>query len=208
MADRFPFDAILFDIGGVLLTNGWDHGSRAVLAAQFGLDLDGLEERNARCYDAWDRGQLTAAGFLAEAVFNEPRDFTPEEFFTAICEQSKVLEHGALPVLRALAARRPCLIGALNNETRETNAYRLKTFGLAELFEVVLCSSYLGLRKPEPAIFQRALEILARPADRILFIDDRAENVAAAEAAGFRTVLFKNEAELRTQLAGWGIVLD
>jgi len=111
-----------------------------------------------------------------------------------------VLENGALPVLRALANRRPCLIGALNNETRETNAYRLKTFGLRQLFDVVLSSCYLGLRKPEPEIYQRALEILARPAERILFIDDREENVAAAHEAGFRTVLFENETQLRTQL--------
>jgi putative hydrolase of the HAD superfamily len=113
-----------------------------------------------------------------------------------------------LPVLRALAKRRPCLIGALNNESRETNAYRFKTFGLAQWLEVVLCSSYLGLRKPEPEIYHRALEILARPAERILFIDDREENVVAANEAGFRTVHFKNETQLRTQLAGWGIELD
>ena len=200
MADKFPFDAILFDIGGVLLTNGWDHISRAALATQFGLDLDGLEERNERCYDGWDRGRSTAAEYLAEVIFNEPRDFTPADFFAAICGQSKVLENGALPVLRALANRRPCLIGALNNETRETNAYRLKTFGLRQLFDVVLSSCYLGLRKPEPEIYQRALEILARPAERILFIDDREENVAAAHEAGFRTVLFENETQLRTQL--------
>lgn len=208
MSAPFPFDVILFDIGGVLLSNGWDRGERAQVVARFGLDLDSFEARHKSCYDLWDRGAITAEEYMARVVFNEPRDFTSEEFFSAICGQSRVIDQSALPVLKELSARRPCLIGALNNEARETNEYRLRTFGLAPLFEVVLSSSYLGLRKPEPAIFARALEILARPAERILFIDDREENVTAARAAGIQTVHFQSESQLRTQLTACGIELD
>ena len=41
-----PFDVILFDVGGVLLTNGWDHGERARVIAQFDLDLAAFEARH------------------------------------------------------------------------------------------------------------------------------------------------------------------
>ena len=79
----------------------------------------------------------------------------------------------------------------MNNEARETNEYRFDHFGLRQFFEVALSSCYLGLRKPEPAIYRRALDILGRPAERILFIDDRAENVAGAAAAGIKAIRFE-----------------
>ena len=69
--------------------------------------------------------------------------------------------------LGSLAASAKCLLGALNNEARETNEYRFDRFGLRKLFKVALSSCYLGLRKPEPAIYRRALDILGRPAERI-----------------------------------------
>jgi FMN phosphatase YigB (HAD superfamily) len=51
-------------------------------------------------------------------------------------------------------------VGALNNEARETNEFRFEKFGLRKYFEVALSSCYLGLRKPEAAIYKRALDIL------------------------------------------------
>jgi putative hydrolase of the HAD superfamily len=203
--ELFPFDVILFDIGGVLLTNGWDRTERAQGLSRFGLDRAAFEALHASHYDAWDRGTITVQQYMEATVFTEPRSFFPDEFFAAICAQSRVLPDSALPVLRELAAKRPCLIGALNNEARETNAYRLDTFGLRPLFEVTLTSSYLGLRKPEPAIYHLALEILSRPAERILFIDDREENIASAAEAGLHALLFTGEAKLRDELARLGI---
>ncbi len=83
------------------------------------------------------------------------------------------------------------MLGALNNEARETNEYRLQAFGLRKYFKVALSSCYLGLRKPEPAIYQRALDILGRPAERILFIDDREENVAGGRSGGMKAIRFE-----------------
>jgi putative hydrolase of the HAD superfamily len=88
----------------------------------------------------------------------------------------------------------------LNNEARETNEYRFTHFGLRKLFQVALSSCYLGLRKPEPAIYLRALDILGRPAERMLFIDDRAENVDGAAAAGMKALLFEGVDALRLEL--------
>ena len=63
-----------------------------------------------------------------------------------------------------------------------------------------MSSCYLGLRKPEPAIYLRALDILGRPAERILFIDDRAENVAGALTAGMKAIRFEGAEALRREL--------
>jgi putative hydrolase of the HAD superfamily len=106
-----------------------------------------------------------------------------------------------MSVLKELAATGQYLMGALNNESRELNEYRFKTFGLRECFDVALTSCYVGLRKPDLAMYQRAIDIVGRPPERILFIDDRPENVAGARAAGLTTIRFTDEAGLRDELA-------
>ena len=202
----FPFDLILFDVGGVLLTNGWDHRERALVLERFGLDIAAFESRHLEPYRAWESGAITAEAYLDATVFNEPRGFSHQEFFAAICAQSRLLPDGALEILKELDASGKCMVGALNNEARETNEYRFEHFGLRPLFKVALSSCYLGLRKPEPAIYQRALEILGRPAERILFIDDRVENNAAAEEIGMKTIQFTGADALRQELAKLGVL--
>jgi putative hydrolase of the HAD superfamily len=98
------------------------------------------------------------------------------------------------------------MVGALNNEARETNEFRFEHFGLREIFQVALSSCYLGLRKPDAAIYRRTLEILCRPAARILFIDDRAENVASAADAGMNAIRFEGAQSLRLKLEALGVL--
>jgi putative hydrolase of the HAD superfamily len=202
----FPFDVILFDVGGVLLTNGWDHRERAALVEQFHLDRAALEARHAAPYDAWERGAITANEYLDAAIFYEPRSFTREDFFAAICAQSMVLPDSGLGILKELAASHKCKVGALNNEARETNEFRFERFGLRSYFEFAFSSCYMGLRKPEPAIYSRALDILGKQPDRALFIDDRAENVAGAASVGMKTIQFKGADALRAELKNLGVL--
>jgi putative hydrolase of the HAD superfamily len=207
----FPFDVILFDVGGVLLTNGWDTNERALAVERFHLDAAAFEARHQAAYPAWERGESSVKDYLDATVFSEPRTFSQDEFFAFMLSMSRVLPNGALGTLEELAASNncslgKCLLGALNNEARETNEYRFRTFGLRKRFNVSLSSCYLGLRKPDPAIYQRALDILGRPADRILFIDDREENVAGAARAGMKAAKFEGADSLRRELAGLGVL--
>ena len=185
----FPFDVILFDVGGVLLTNGWDQRERAAVLENFGLDLAAFEARSRTVYDAWERGTISVEAYLDATVFYEPRSFSRDEFFAFLLAQSKPLPNGAL-----------------NNEPRETNEYRFERFGLRNFFSIALSSCYLGLRKPEPAIYHRTLDILGRPAERILFIDDRLKNVAAAVAAGMKAIRFEGAESLRSELVSLGVL--
>jgi putative hydrolase of the HAD superfamily len=191
---------ILFDVGGVLLTNGWDQRERSIVLSHFHLDSAAFEARHLTFYDAWERDAISLAAYLDATVFCEPRDFTHDEFFAFMLTQSKPLPDGALGILHQLAASNQCLLGALNNEAHETNEYRFRHFGLRKFFQVALSSCYLGLRKPEPAIYLRALDILGRPAERILFIDDRAENVDGAADAGMKAIRFEGADALRREL--------
>jgi putative hydrolase of the HAD superfamily len=195
-----PFDVILFDVGGVLLTNGWDHGERAAAATKFGLDAQELEARNAEVYAAWERSEIDVNGYLDAAVFYEPRSFSRDEFFDFILAQSKLLEDGALEIVKEISASKKYLIGALNNEARETNDFRFSKFELRRYLKVAFSSCYVGLRKPEPAIYRRALDILGTDRERTLFIDDRQENVDGAAAAGMKAIRFTGAEGLRAKL--------
>jgi len=205
-----PFDVILFDVGGVLLSNGWDHGERAAAVAQFKLDAEDLETRHARMAPAWERGEIDLSTYLDATVFYQPRGFTREEFFDFILAQSRLLDDGAMGILKDLSASNGnmngCLLGALNNEARETNEFRFGKFDLRRYFKVALSSCYVGLRKPEPAMYRRALDILGCPPSRVLFIDDREENVAGAAAAGIKAIRFAGEVALWKELEKLGAV--
>ena len=196
----FPFDVILFDVGGVLLTNGCDHDERALVLNRFHMDYDEFEAHHLAPYREWERGAISVHAYLDACVFYQPRPFSPDQFFAAIRAGSRPLPHGALGILKELAASNQYLLGALNNEARETNEYRFRHFGLRQLFKMALSSCYLGLRKPDAEIYQCALDILGRPAERILFIDDRQDNAEAAENAGMKAIVFEDDESLRKQL--------
>ena len=202
----FPFDVILFDVGGVLLTNGWDTRERAAAVRNFQLDAADFEARHAAIYEAWERGEISGKAYLNEVVFYEPRDFSRGEFFAFLLAQSQPIPDGALPILEELSTSNRYLLGALNNEAREPNAHRFSRFGLRQYFKVAFSSCYVGLRKPEPAMYRRAIDILGCPPQRILFIDDREENVAGAAAAGIRAVRFTGAAALRADLKSLNVL--
>ena len=155
---------ILWDVGGVLLTNGWDHLERSAVLQHFGLDSAPFEQRHELANDPWEKGFMTAEQYLLQTVFYEPRPFTPAAFLEQIKQRSQVLPHGAMRILQDLAASEEVELAMLNNEARELNDYRIERFALGLYFDVFLSSCYLGLRKPDAKIFELALDVLQRDA--------------------------------------------
>jgi len=200
------FEVVLFDVGGVLLTNGWDHVERAAVLNRFQLDRAAFEARHPEPYDALERDTITMEEYLQATIFYEPRSFTPEEFIEVMKVQSKPIPSNALAVLDEISASDRLLIGLLNNESRLLHEYRMDKYGIENYLDIQLSSCYLGLRKPDADIYRRALDILGRPADRVIFIDDRANNTAAACAAGIHAIQFLGEEQLRRDLKQIGIL--
>src|ERR1700722_4403821 len=95
---------ILWDVGGVLLTNGWDHLERAAVLQQFGLASAPFENRHEEANDPWEKGLITAEQYLLRALFNDPRPFSPAFFLQAMKELSVLLPHSAIRILQELAA--------------------------------------------------------------------------------------------------------
>lgn len=194
------FDVILFDVGGVMLTNGWDHNERAVVLQQFDLDRAEFEARHEKPYDAWERDTITVYDYLDAAIFYQPRSFTPDDFIAAMKEQSVPIPSNAMGVLKDVASSGKYLVGLLNNESRLLHEYRMEKYGLTPYLDVQLSSCYLGMRKPDAEIYRRALDILGVPAQRIVFIDDRKGNADAAAAQGMTAIQFTGEEQLRARL--------
>ena len=190
---------IFWDIGGVVLTNGWDTAARERAAERFGLDRDDYGQRHAMAVTELETGQITLEEYLEQTVFCLPRDFPPESFRDFMFEQSRPIE-GTLDVLAGVAATGRYLLGTLNNESRELNEFRLTKFDLRRMFSVFVCSSYLGVMKPAPAIFRIALDLVQRDPAEVLLIDDRPLNTEAAARAGMRVIHFRDAAQLRLEL--------
>lgn len=196
---------VLWDVGGVLLTNGWDHVQRDKVLADFGLPQEPFERIHAQNNDAWEKGKITIEEYLAKTVFYEPRKFTPADFIAEMKEQSHWHANTAIEVLRQLSASDEYAVGILNNESRELNDYRLATFGLVELLDCFISSCYVGMRKPNADIYKLALDVLQRDPDEVVFIDDRSENIAAAKALGMHGIVHTTAKQTAEELGLLGV---
>ncbi len=196
---------LLWDCGGVLLTNGWEHKERAKVLAQFSLDYDAFDQRHAIPNDAWEKGELSVAQYLDLTLFYEKRNVTLQQFVDAMKAQSVVLHPENLQLAAALAATGKYRMGLLNNEAHELNDYRIRTFNFRQSFTSFFSSCYLGLRKPGRAIYQRALDIGQYDPAETIFIDDRKENVAAAASLGIHVIHMQTPVQLRGELNSLGI---
>lgn len=199
---------ILWDIGGVLLTNAWDRRERDAVLARFGLDRADFELRHAPLAEPWERDEVSAEEYLRRTVFFQPRPFTQSEFLDAIRAESTLLPDSALGIVRQLAASEQYVLATVNNESRAMNEYRLKKFGLAELFRAFFTSCYLGVRKPDRRIYQIALDVLQHDPEDVIFIDDRPENVAAAASLGIHAIRYQGSAQLADELGRLGVSVE
>jgi putative hydrolase of the HAD superfamily len=200
--------AIYWDIGGVLLTNGWDHEERARVLAQFAIPREEYEARHEEANDLWERGELSDDEFLKQTVFFKERSFTQADFIQAVRAQSQWLPGGAKHVIAALRANNQLKMAMLNNESGPLNDYRIATFGLTEYFDGFFCSAYIGMRKPEPRMFQAGAALLHFRPEECAFVDDREKNCAAADVVGMHAIQYKGEEALRDGLRALGVRLS
>jgi putative hydrolase of the HAD superfamily len=194
--------ALFWDVGGVLLSNAWDHVERDLAMGHFHLDKAEFEARHKEMVPAFEEGRLSLDDYLERSVFYQPRDFTREDFkrfmFSLSTPKMAVLE-----IARGLSSK--YFMATLNNESRDLNQYRIKTFGLADCFDLFVSSCFVGLRKPDERIYRLALDLTQLAPEECCFIDDRPVNIEAAAKVGMRAVLMQDPAQLRRELQGLGV---
>lgn len=199
--------AIFWDIGGVILTNGWDIDSRKAAAEIFQLDWNVFERLHDESFAEWENGRITLDQYLDRTVFREPRQFSRQSFTAFMFAQSKEYSRSRA-ILTQVARSRRYLIGAINNEPLELNEYRIREFDLQREFLVFFSSCYVGTRKPEEGIFRIALQVTHKLPPECLFIDDREVNLEAPRRMGLDVIQYHNPEQLRAELSKRGIQVD
>ena len=195
---------IFSDVGGVMLTNGWDRVSRHKLVETFNLDLGEFGDRHELVSTAFETGELDMDHYLDRTVFYKPRTFSRETVKEFMFGESQPFPE-SLEFIARLAQTKKYLMTTLNNESTELNNYRIDHFKLREYFTAFFSSCYLGVKKPDEAIYVLALQLTQRPPEECVFIDDRALNLECARWHGMNTIQFKNVTQLETDLRALGV---
>jgi len=199
-----PITTLFLDIGGVLLTDGWDRHARRRAAKTFKLELADLEQRHHLTFECYEDGKLTLDEYLNLVVFHRRRSFTRAQFRRFMFAQSK--PH---PRMIGLIARLKLVHGlkvaVVSNEGRELNAYRIRTFRLDELADCFVSSCFIHVRKPDADIFRLALDLVQVPASQVVYLEDTPMFVEIAEGLGIRSVLHTDYRSTCAKLASLGL---
>jgi len=196
--------ALFLDMGGVLLTNGWDHHARRRAAKHFKLEWTEMEERHALNFETHEEGRMTFDEYLSRVVFYQKRPFTRAQFRSFMCAQSKPCVEMIELAIR-LKRRHGLKITVVSNESRELNAYRIRKFKLNGFVDSFISSCFVQLRKPDVEIFRLALDITAASAQQIVYIENTPMFVQIAEGLGIRSILHTDYRTTCVKLSALGL---
>jgi putative hydrolase of the HAD superfamily len=206
MNQKGTIKTLFLDIGGVLLTNGWDRRSRQEAVKKFNLDFDEVDERHHLTYDTYEEGKLSLNEYLSRVIFYKDRSFTPQDFKDFMFSRSQPLDD-MLSFLKELINRHHLNAIAVSNEGKELTEYRIQKFDLTSIISAFVSSCFVHYRKPDFDIFLIALDISQTPPEEVVYIDDRPMFVEIASKLGINAILHENLETTREKLAEYGLSL-
>jgi len=192
------------DVGGVLLSDGWDHRARKRAVKKFKLEPVEMETRHQMIFDTYEEGKLTEDEYLNHVVFFRSRPFTRTEFRKFMFAQSTPYPE-MLAMVRELKAKYRLKIVVVSNEARVLNDYRIKKFKLDDIVDAYISSCYVRLRKPDADIFRLALDVAHTPAQQVVYVDNTPMFVKIATGLGIRSVLHTDYRSTCARLASFGL---
>jgi len=198
---------LFLDIGGVLLTNGWDRGIRTVASQKFGLDYKEMDERHHLTFDTYEEGKLSLDEYLNRVVFYQKRSFSREEFKAFMYAQSQPFPE-MIELMRGLKAQHGLQVAAVSNEGRELTVYRVQQFKLDTFIDFFISSCFVHYRKPDVDLYRIALDIAQVHPEQVVYIDDRPMFVEVAQGLGIKGILHTGYDATRKTLEGLGLSLD
>jgi putative hydrolase of the HAD superfamily len=205
--NRERIAALFLDIGGVLLTNGWDHAMRRQAADEFDLDYDEMNERHHLTFDTYEEGKLDLATYLNRVVFYKQRSFSPDDFRDFMFAQSKPYQE-MIDLVSGLKARYNLKTLAISNEGRELTVYRNKKYGLGSFIDTFISSCFVHFRKPDEDIFRMALDVSEVAPAACVYIEDRPMFVEVAQGLGIHGIWHRDYATTKAALEELGLVYD
>ena len=206
MTTSTPVTTLFLDIGGVLLTNGWDHHERTHAAEKFGFDFEEMNERHHLTFDTYEEGKLSLDEYLNRVVFYQERSFSRDDFKAFIYAQSQSFPE-MIDMVRKLKNQYCLQVAAVSNEGRELTTYRVQKFGLGTFIDFFISSCFVHYRKPDADLFHIVLDIAQVTPQQVVYVDDRAMFVEVAQGLGIQGILHTGLETTRTALAGLGLTL-
>jgi putative hydrolase of the HAD superfamily len=206
MSDK-PITHLFTDLGGVLLTNGWDHSLRHRTADRFGINSAEMDERHHLTYDTYESGKMGLAAYLDRVIFYEPRGFTREAVIDFILGEARAFPE-MIDLVCRLKARHGIKVAVVSNEGREVTADRIRRFRLDEFVDFFIVSAYVHFRKPDEDIFRVALDIAQAEPHQVAYVEDRPVFVEVAASLGMHAIWHRGFESTRDQLAALGLTLD
>jgi putative hydrolase of the HAD superfamily len=206
MTKQAHITALFLDIGGVLLSNGWDHHMRERAATAFGLDYEEMNERHHLTFDTYEEGKLTLDEYLRRVVFYEERPFSLEDFRAFMFAQSKPHSQ-MIHLIRELKNLYGLKIAAVSNEGRELTVYRIQKFALGAFVDFYVSSCFVHFRKPDEDIYRIALDIAQVPPQQVVYIEDRPMFVEVAGGLGIRGIQHVDYESTRKAMETLGLEL-
>ncbi|TKK70742.1 HAD family phosphatase [Ilyomonas limi] len=207
MSTTIRIKALLLDIGGVFLTNGWGHQSRRLAAQKFNIDYDEMNERHKVAFDAYETGKINLNEYLQLIVFYQKKSFTKEDFKDFMFAQSQPLQP-MIDWIYRLKQQYKIKTASVNNEGRELNDYRVCTFQLNRFIDVFVSSSYVHLRKPDKDIYKLAMDILLVKPEETVYIDDRPIFIEVAKSLGIHAIHHVNLEQTKLCLDEFGLSME
>lgn len=195
------------DLGGVLLTNGWDRGLRKLVASHFGIDPAEMDERHHLTYDTYEAGKISLSEYLRRVVFWEARSFTEQQVVDFMLEQARCFPE-MIDLVKGIKERHRLHVVVVSNEGRELTADRIRRFKLKEFVDFFVVSSYVHFRKPDEDIFRIALDVAQADPAQVAYLDDRHMFVEVAGRLGMRALWHRDYASTRAELAALGLDLE
>ena len=200
-----PITTLFLDIGGVLLSNGWDRKIRQLAAETFALNFAEMDERHHLTFDTYEEGKITLEEYLGRVVFYRERPFTPEQFQSFMFAQSLPYPEMIELVCR-LKSHYRLKVAAVNNEGRELNVHRIGAFKLEAFIDFFVSSCFVHFRKPDADLFRIALDIAQVLPEQVVYIEDRPMFAEVAQSLGIKVIVHADYLATRKELASFGLV--
>lgn len=205
-AHNGSIDAVIFDLGGVLLDWNPRYLYRKLFDDEEAMERFLRDVCTLEWHEANDRGvpfEVTCAQLAAEYPEHAEHIWA---WGTRTEEMVSGPIDGTVEILRELAQQRSVRLFALTNMEAHTYPVRRERYEFLRWFEGTVVSSEEGVIKPDERIFRVLLERYGLEPASTLMIDDSSRNIEAARAIGLRTVLFESPEALRVQLEDAGVL--
>jgi putative hydrolase of the HAD superfamily len=206
MTPSSSITTLFLDIGGVLLTNGWDNNIRKSAADKFGLDYDEMNERHHLTFDTYEEGKLSLDEYLNRVVFYQERSFSREAFKAFMYAQSQPFPE-MIELMRGLKTQHGLQVAAVSNEGRELTMYRVHQFKLGTFINFFISSCFVHYRKPDADMYRIALDIAQVSPQQVVYIDDRPMFVEVAQGLEIRGIIHKGYETTQKALEAMGLSL-